>query len=798
MQNKKFYCVGNAHLDPLWLWRWQEGSAETKATIRSALDRMKEYPEFVFVCSSAQAFQWIEEFDPSMFEEIKERVKEGRFIIVGGWFVQPDCNSPSGESFARHSLYSQRYFKEKFGVTVKTGYNVDSFGHNAMLPQILKKSGMDNYIFMRPGNHEKELPGQIFRWKSDDGSEILTARISDPYCKNITDTEDMEKHLNITLEHDKANNELPFFYGVGNHGGGPTKKNIEMILEARKNHPEAEFVFSNLSDFFEEVKAKKDTLPVVNDDLQYHAIGCYAAVSAVKNDIRRAECSLTAAENFAMLANVCCEKALPDTKVIENAWKNVMFSHFHDSFGGCSIKSAHDDIFYMLGESRAVAARIENNALQTLSWQINTVDAEKGTPTIVFNPHSFPAEAVVQLRDNPDKTIYDDNGDFVPRQKVHSEARLTAHAPDLIFKASVPAFGYKTYYTKLVENPVEIESPVHAEGNVLENRKYILKFDLHSGYLTSLFDKENELELLKGNGAVPVVIDEYGYDTWAHAKTHFNNEIARFTDAKITVTENGPVRATIKVESFYNSSKLTQWFTLTDNGEPQVKAMIDWREKRKMLKLRFETNLSEPTAYYEIPFGVKSRPCDGAEYPGLSWQALKEENRGIAIINNNKYSFSATNNTMDLTVIRSPYYNDHSGHIDDGEGIFTDQGEHYFSYSVIPFYGEGWNKIIKAARLLNTPPTVIVENNHPGKLSTEASVLNIDAENIVLSAIKQSENGKGLIIRAYETDGKETEALISGSALPVPLKAKFTPYSVNTYYLEKGESQWKEVLLTEM
>ena len=133
MKNK-LYLVGNAHLDPVWQWRWQEGSAEAKATIRSALDRMKEFPEFRFVCSSASVYQWVEEFAPDMFEEIKERIAEGRFIIVGGWHVQPDCNLPSGEAFARQSLYAQRYFKETFGMTARVGYNVDSFGHNAMLP----------------------------------------------------------------------------------------------------------------------------------------------------------------------------------------------------------------------------------------------------------------------------------------------------------------------------------------------------------------------------------------------------------------------------------------------------------------------------------------------------------------------------------------------------------------------------------------------------------------------------------------------------------------------------------------
>lgn len=192
---KKIYFIGNAHLDPVWVWRWQEGSAEAKATIRSALDRMKEYPEFRFVCSSSAVYQWIEEFDPAMFEEIRQRVHEGRFVIVGGWYVQPDCNLPSGESFARHSLYGQRYFMEKFGKISEVGYNVDSFGHHAMLPQILKKSGMNRYVFMRPRKDEKALPSELFRWQSPDGSSVTAWRIVRSYTSNHLDLDDLKKSL---------------------------------------------------------------------------------------------------------------------------------------------------------------------------------------------------------------------------------------------------------------------------------------------------------------------------------------------------------------------------------------------------------------------------------------------------------------------------------------------------------------------------------------------------------------------------------------------------------------------------
>ena len=205
MSNKlnKLYFMGNAHIDPVWMWRWQEGASEVKATLRSALDRMNEYPEYFFVCSASQIFEWIEEYDPKMFEEIKERIKEGRFVIVGGWYIQPDCNLPSGESFARHGLYGQRYFKEKFGVTARTGYNVDSFGHNANIPQLLKKAGMDYYVAFRPGTHEKDLPSHVFRWRSPDGSEVLFGRLLRVYNSSMNrlgNNEKFDEQLDIAEE----------------------------------------------------------------------------------------------------------------------------------------------------------------------------------------------------------------------------------------------------------------------------------------------------------------------------------------------------------------------------------------------------------------------------------------------------------------------------------------------------------------------------------------------------------------------------------------------------------------------
>lgn len=216
------HMIGNAHLDPAWFWQWTEGYHEAKATFRSALDRMNEYPDFVFTCSAAAYYEWIEQDEPEMFAEIRRRVQEGRWAIVGGWWIQPDCNAPCGESFARQGLIAQRYFQSRFGMRAHTAYNVDSFGHNGMLPQIFRLSGMENYVFMRPMKHEKSLPANIFLWESADGSRVKAFRIPIAYCT-------WEPELRERME--ECLREMPpeapaamGFYGVGNHVVSPRQR----------------------------------------------------------------------------------------------------------------------------------------------------------------------------------------------------------------------------------------------------------------------------------------------------------------------------------------------------------------------------------------------------------------------------------------------------------------------------------------------------------------------------------------------------------------------------------------------
>ena len=333
MKNR-VYLIGSAHLDPIWLWRWQEGCSEVLQTFRSALDRLNEYDDFVFTCSSAAYYRWVEQIAPDMFAEIVQRVREGRWVPVNGWWVQPDCNMPSAESFARQALYAQLYYYEKFGRICKTGYNVDSFGHNGNLPQLIKLGGMDAYVMMRPQpNENAEIP-DIYMWQSPDGTALPTFKIQDSYT--ASGKESIDDRLQTAVRNmNKYDLGVMLFYGVGNHGGGPTRGDIEYMRELQKKES-PELLFSSPDEYFAYLAAHTERLPVYTDDLQHHASGCYSATSLVKALNRRAENALYTAEAFSVVAAKTADMQQKNA-CLKEAWQDVCFNQFHDILCGCSI-----------------------------------------------------------------------------------------------------------------------------------------------------------------------------------------------------------------------------------------------------------------------------------------------------------------------------------------------------------------------------------------------------------------------------------------------------------------------------
>ncbi len=798
----RLHMIGHAHLDPVWLWQWQEGFQETKATFRSALDRMQEYDDFQFISSSAAFYEWVEQSDPEMFAEIRERVAEGRWCLVGGWWIEPDCNVPSGESFVRQGLYGQRYFQSRFGRRAKVGFNPDSFGHNAVLPQILKKSGLDSYIFMRPMPNEKGLPGRLFWWEADDGSKVLTYRI--PY-EYLTWGQDVEHHLRRCAAELKAPiNDLMCFYGVGNHGGGPTKDNIDSIHKWQHDDSLPELIMTNPETYFEELKQQELDLPVVHDDLQHHASGCYAAHSGIKMWNRKAEQALGTAEKVSTLANWAL--GAPYGKGFEQAWKNVLFNQFHDILAGTSLESAYDDAQWMYGEAMSIAARNLNYGMQAFSWAIDIPEEDQMKPLVVFNPHSWAAQVPVEIEVGGLKdqaALFTDDEVEIPFQRTQSQATCRGRSR-ICFVADLPPMGYRVYKLRFGREAAPFDNMAAGE-TWLENAQYRLEVDPETGYISQLLDKGLDYQVFQGPAARPVVIDDKS-DTWSHNILRFQDEVGQFRAVVVKLVEQGPVRSILRVRSEYGLSSMVQDFVMYQGrSQIDVRVTVDWREQFKMLKLRFPVNQVFQRATYEIPYGSLERPVNGDEQPGGAWLDVsgvtegRKDRVGVALLNDSKYSFDVLNKEMSITVLRSPVYANHDPMVPDPDGhySFIDQGIQRFNYAILPHRGS-WEEagVVQLAAELNQKPIALWETYHKGSLPQQNSYLQVDTDHVVVGALKQAEDSEDMILRCYETAKVAVDTVITLPHWQRTIAASFGPAEIKTFRIPKDPD--KPVVETSM
>jgi alpha-mannosidase len=785
----RLYLIGNAHIDAVWLWRWQEGCQEVLATFRSALDRIAEDDGFVFVASSAAYYAWVEEHDPGMFAEIQARVREGRWGLVGGWWVEPDCNIPGGEALVRQGLYGQRYFQEKFGRTAHVGFNLDSFGHSAVLPQILKGSGLEAYVFMRPSPHEKGLPGRLFWWEADDGSRVLAYRLPFEYC---TWGDDLEKHISRCAAEIRPPQAWGMcFYGVGNHGGGPTRANLQNIHRLSVNTNLPELVMAAPEAFF--AHADTESLPVVHDELQHHASGCYAAHSAVKRWNRKAENLLATAEKIATLAALATGKA--DLPGISRAWKDLLFNQFHDVLAGTSLEEAYDDARDLYGEANAIAGRDLNRGIQALAGNIALPLDEAARPYLAVNPHAWPVRTILEIEMGvirEGEAVLDDAGNPLLIQQIQPRA-TTSGRSRVCFTADLPPMGYRIY--RIMPAEVKAPEPFPATDTCIENERFRLEIDPATGWIKSLRDLRHDVEIFGGPAARPAVNDDPS-DTWGHNVFTFNHEIGSFEVARGGLIEHGPVRSTLRVESAWGRSQLVQEFSLARGIEQvDVRVWLDWRDRQMALKLRFPLHLNFMKATHEIPYGTIERAANGEEEPIQSWVDLSGISResgkpyGMSLLNDGKYSCDVTIRDIGLTVLRSPIYAHHMP-VEPQEGrnySSMDQGIQQFRYVLLPHPGS-WEQAGTARRAaeLNQEPIVQATTFHPlGSLPLAASFLAADPENIIVSAFKPAEDGDGLVLRAWETTRVATQATIQVPVCGRTIRADFRPGEVKTFRIPR-------------
>lgn len=819
---RTLHMIGNAHIDPVWLWPWQEGYQEARATFWSAIHRMEEYPDFVFTCNQMVLLHWVEESDPELFARIRQRVTEGRWQLVGGWWVEPDCNIPNGESFVRQGLYGQRYLKEKFGVTATVGMNADPFGHHVMLPQILRGQGVDSYCFLRPGPHESDLGATAFWWESPDGSRVLAYRIPFEYCSPPGDVSGQAEKALGTLDRDLG--DVMIFYGVGNHGGGPTRANIESILRYDRMGSFGRMVMSSPRRYFDEFTRRQGaqglaTLAVWRDDLQMHAPGCYSAHSGVKQWQRRAQAAVLSAERWAAVGSLRHGLDYPREE-LGRAWKQILFNQFHDILPGTAIETAYDDARDELGEAVAIAKRIINRTHNVIARQVDIPTEEGSQPVLVFNPHPWPVTAHVEMQYSGQPTglhVVDAEGEVTTSQRIQPVATMSDKGRGAVaFEAEVPSLGYRLYRLRPGQATAQSTGRLSATETVLENDLLRVEIDPGTGWLVSLLDKRTGADVVAGARGEHTLISPDPTDTWGHRVVSYRGPGEPMRTVRTTLTESGPLRARLRVEREWNRSTMVEEFILGHRDDQlEVRVTIDWRERGHLLKLCFPTAVTAPVSTYEVPFGAVERPVDGGENPGQSWVDISGRiggrPAGLAVVNNAKHGYDVSPATdggdtpsIGITALRSPVYAWHDPRqLDPGESYsYQDQGSQSFRYLLVP-HGGDWREagLPRRAAELGSPVRAMLESFHSGSLPARDGYATDGGGQVMVTAVKGSEDGPAqgpdLIVRAVETTGRVGKARIELPLVGRVIEADFGPSQIRTFRVPADGGEVREVDLIE-
>jgi alpha-mannosidase len=772
-------AAGNSHIDMAWLWPWTETVEVVRNTFRSALDLMREYPDFKFTMSSARTYVWMEEKYPDMFKEIEQRVREGRWEVIGGMWVEPDLNMPGGESLVRQILVGKHYFRDKFGIDVKIGWNPDSFGYSWQLPQIYKKSGIDYFVTQKlMWAHEfTTFPHKLFWWEAPDGSRILTYFPHD-YAAGIEPAQ-MAKDLSTWVPSlygtEAKQSEMLHLYGVGDHGGGPTRTMLDNAVRWMK--PDVVYPnirFSTAKSFFDDLETKLPTMkvPTWRNELyfEYHR-GVQTSQAETKKRVRTTEEILLNAEKFSALATLY-GRAYPSEE-FDRGWKDLLFDDFHDILPGSGIAVNYLDAKRNLQDVSRVGRGILDGSLSEIAAHINTA-AEPGVPVAVFNSMSWPrdevVEADVQLPTAASAVeVVDARGRPVPSQFLAMEG--ATHRARILLKASVPALGYSSYYIRGAARHTGEQPKLLGSGGTLENDLVRLNVDMQSGCMTSLFDKRSKTEALAasetdsggptqsicGNLLQAFRDKPKQWDAW-NIDADFEKEHWDLDQAdEVRLVENGPLRAILRAKNHFQNSMFVRDITLTA-GSPRVDVNMtaDWHEKHILLKVAVPASAHNEKATFEIPYGsierptTRNTPAEKAQFevPALHWADLSDATHGVSLLNDCKYGYDAKGNVLRLSLLRSPEWPD----------PHADEGRHEFTYSLYA-HGGTWRDAMTVRRgyELNYPLFVKQLDRHEGELKNEYSFLEIQPENVVLTAMKKAEDDGALILRFYEWAGKESD-----------------------------------------
>lgn len=746
--------TGHSHIDVAWLWRIQESVRKSERTFSNVMSLMDKYPNMTFAQSQAVLYDMMKQHCPEVFERIKEKVKNGQWDIVGNVWVEADTNIASGEALIRQLLYGREFFLREFGVVSDTYWLPDCFGFSWALPQIIKRSGMKNFLTSKLNNNDtNRFPHTLFRWKGNNGDEILAylQRASYNGEYSLNDIENAESSDEASI--------VPLtmaMYGHGDGGGGPTYPMLERSKRLGNYPGLPKTRIDHVDEFFREVGEYADELPVWNDEMYYeNHRGTYTSQAFVKKYNRMNEYLLSRDEMLSVFAG--CETGLEyPREELEDCWRTLLTNQFHDILPGSSIHEVYDDCReeYAALTKRTLAMR--DGALASLNGQVSC----DNDSIIVWNLTSMRQHCPVTA-EVPCGGLCPIGSDGKPLPCHTSEKNgkyYLTFTPDYL-----PAMGYKTF--ALVK--AECGTPsVTATKSLLENA--LLRVTLDSnGTITGVFDKVNDREAIDGRGNILTVSqDKCVHETAWNLEENYKKKMWELDTAdSIEVIESNSQRGVIRTVHRFNKSTVTQDIILNaDDSVIYFDTSVDWHETDKVLKAGFDLAVLNTEASFEIAHGAITRPThrnnsfDRAKFEvcGHKWADLSETDYGVSLLNDCKYGYDVLDSHLRITLMRAPTCPDRTG----------DHGTNTFIYALYPHAGS-WQQAqtVAKALALNIAPLAAFSSQNKGKLGSEKSFASLDCDNVIIEAIKPAQDSRGYIVRVVETQRRRGKVKLS-LALP--------------------------------
>jgi alpha-mannosidase len=827
---RNMHLVCNAHLDPVWLWRWEEGAAEALSTFRVAADFCEANEGFVFNHNEVILYQWVEEYDSELFARIVRLVKAGRWHIMGGWYLQPDCNMPSGESFVRQMLAGRRYFREKFGVAPTTAINFDSFGHNRGLVQLMKKAGYDSYVFCRPEQKNCPLPEENFTWVGYDGSEIACHRGFNSY----------ESHRGKVdrkiLRYIDARGEEPaglVLWGIGDHGGGPSRVDYGLIQTLSASRDDYALLDSTPEAYFKELRETGRALPKFERSLEPHSVGCYTAQARIKKLHRGLENEIYLTEKMASIAAITGAMAYPESELRE-AQKDLMFLQFHDILPGSSIQPVEEDSIRLASHGLEIMSRAKTRAFfALLKDQMAAADGE--IPIFLYNPFPYAVKGVFecefQLADQNWTDEYSfpaihQDGKRIPCQTEHEDSNFNIDwRKRSVFFAELPPFRVSRFDARIQMLPRKGERALREENGKIRfvTELMDLTIDCATGLVESY--SVGGFEYLKP-GAFQALVMEDSENSWGNDRLSFSDLDFAFrlmtreesaahsgiTDGMpdpVRVIEDGEARAVVEALFCGGGSSLRMRYKLSrHSSEFQVDLDVHWNEKMRMLKLQVPVALSEPEYLGQGVFGVERLATDGFEMVSQKWNAVASriEDRALSCVNDGSYGSDFKDGMLRLSLLRSPGYSAGCSdfHIRDPKimpqdrcSSFMDLGERNFSFwfDAGPL-SERLARVGREAQAHNEKP-FILSFFPSGKGDSASSFAMLDDETVELSAFKKCEGSEDYVLRFFEPTGKGASTLLRIPSLGIEYRLDLGSFEVRTLRLLPREGRLVECGLME-